>query len=88
MKSDNKMTAGLNDNLRTNFANCPTAPRPILLSYFFVLLFFVATTVVFYLCAKGMESYNITNEIQIVVMLVMGIFAGLIGFNVFKKLIF
>ena len=88
MKTDNKMTSGLNDNLCTNFATCTTAARPILLSYFFVLLFFIATTVIFYFCAKGMEAYNITNEIQIPVMLVMGIFAGLIGFNLFKKLIF
>ena len=88
METDNKMTAGLSDNLRSNLTACPTAAKPILLSFLLALLFFIATTVVFYLCAKGMEVYNITNEIQIPVMLVMGIFAGMIGFNVFKKLIF
>ena len=88
MKPDNKMTAGLNDNLCTNLTTCQTAAKPILLSYFFVLLFFIATTIIIYGCVKGMEAYNITNEIQIPAMLVMGIFSGLTGFNVFKKLFF
>jgi len=50
-----------------------------------VLLFYLLAAVIFYLCVRLMDTYNVINAIQEIVMVFLGISAGLIGFYLFKK---
>ena len=50
-----------------------------------VLLFYLLAAVIFYLCVRLMDTYNVINAIQEIVMVFLGICAGLIGFYLFKK---
>ena len=50
-----------------------------------VLLFYLLSAIIFYLCVRFMDAYNVINVIQEIVMVFLGISAGLIGFYLFKK---
>ena len=55
------------------------------LSYFSILLYFVISACFFYLCVKMMDAVNIINEVQELIMLLVGICTGFLGFFIFKK---
>jgi hypothetical protein len=54
-------------------------------SYFSILLYFIAAACFFYLCVKIMDAANIINEIQELIMLLVGVCTGFLGFFIFKK---
>jgi hypothetical protein len=55
------------------------------LSYFSILLYFIIATCFFYVCVKMMDAINIVNTVQELVMLLVGVCAGFLGFFLFKK---
>lgn len=51
-----------------------------------IVLFYLIAAVFFYAAVKLMDAFNVINMIQNIVMIVLGICVGLIGFFLFKKL--
>jgi hypothetical protein len=50
-----------------------------------VLLFYLMAAFFFYLCVRLMDAFGVINVIQEIVMALLGISVGLIGFFLFKK---
>ena len=70
-------------NTRFNFSSAIT--KSFGLSYFSILLYFVISACFFYVCVKMMDAVNIINAVQELVMLLVGVCAGFLGFFLFKK---
>ena len=56
------------------------------LGFISVLLFYLLAALFFYLCVRVMDTFNVMNIVQEIVMVPLGISGGLIGFFLFKKL--
>ena len=89
MEPDSKMYPETNDNRTAEadrrFNIGSTITRSFGLSYFSILLYFVIAACFFYLCVKMMDAVNIMNEVQELIMLLIGVFTGFLGFFIFKK---
>jgi|GEM_PF-3025272 len=80
---ETKDTCTVENNRRFSIGS--TIAKSFGLSYFSILLYFVISACFFYLCVKMMDAVNIVNEVQQLIMLLVGICAGFLGFVIFKK---
>ena len=51
-----------------------------------ILLFYLTTGLFSYIFVRSMDALNVVNEIQYILMIVLGVAVGLVGFFIFKKL--
>jgi len=78
-----------NDNCtaesNSRFSIGATIAKSFGLSYFSILLYFVISACFFYVCVKMMDAVNIANEVQQLIMMLVGTCAGFLGFFIFKR---
>jgi hypothetical protein len=80
---ETKDNSTVKDNSR--FSISSTVAKSFGLSYISILLYFISSACFFYLCVKAMDAVNIIDEIQELVMLLVGVCTGFLGFFIFKK---
>jgi hypothetical protein len=63
----------------------PCYPHCDVVRFISIMLFCITTGLFSYLCVRSMDALNVVNTVQYVLMIVLGIGAGLIGFFIFKR---